>query len=166
MTTAIKKPWYQEPYVWLLITFPLSAVIGGIITIYLAIVSSDGLVVDDYYKQGLEINQRLERDQTAITYQLSGELTLKPERQVALLSLTANEPYPLPDQIQLSFLHRTKAGHDKTEILTRISDDMYQAKLPELISGLWYVQLSTSEWRMLTPITLPYSEPILITPNL
>lgn len=166
MTTVTeKRAWYLEPYVWLLISLPLSAVIGGIITMYLAVKSDDGLVVDDYYKQGLEINQNLERNQAAEIYGLSGQLELKPERKVMLLSLTANAQYQLPEKLQLSFLHRTQAGHDKTGILNRISDTMYQAELPELVDGNWYVQLSTPEWRMLAPVTLPYFEPILITPN-
>ncbi len=166
MTTVTeKRAWYLEPYVWLLIALPLSAVLGGSATMYLAIESDDGLVVDDYYKQGLEINQSLERNQAAVTYGLSGQLELKPERKVVLLSLESNAQYQLPEQIELSFLHRTQAGHDKTGILKRIANTMYQAELPELIAGNWYVQLSTPEWRMLAPVTLPYLEPILITPN-
>ena len=65
MLTAVmseKKPWYAEPWVWLMISFPLAAVIGGMITIYLAVLTSDGLVVDDYYKRGKAINVDLARD--------------------------------------------------------------------------------------------------------
>ena len=55
-THKLKKPWYREPWVWLMIALPASAVVGGIITIYLAVSTSDGLVVDDYYKRGKAIN--------------------------------------------------------------------------------------------------------------
>jgi hypothetical protein len=51
-TLKQKTPWYREPWVWLMIAFPMSAVIGGMITIYLAVTTSTGLVVDDYYKRG------------------------------------------------------------------------------------------------------------------
>ena len=67
-------PWYKESYVWLLIFFPLLAVIGGIVTTILAVQSDDGLVVDDYYKQGLEINRTLERDQVAVDYNLDADI--------------------------------------------------------------------------------------------
>ena len=55
---ADTKRWYAEPWVWLLIALPMTAVIGGMITIYLAVTTSDGLVVDDYYKRGKAINIR------------------------------------------------------------------------------------------------------------
>ena len=72
-------PWHKEHYVWLIIFFPLLAVVGGIITFILAINSNDGLVVDDYYKQGLEINRTLERDQNAANYELDADIQFMPE---------------------------------------------------------------------------------------
>lgn len=63
------KPWHKEHYVWLIIFFPMLAVIAGIVITILAVQSNDSLVVDDYYKQGLEINRVLERDQSALEYQ-------------------------------------------------------------------------------------------------
>ena len=58
--TAAEKfrPWYQQAWPWFLISLPASAVIGGIITLMLAVNSPNALVVDDYYKEGLAINQR------------------------------------------------------------------------------------------------------------
>ena len=38
---------------------PAIVVVAGIYTAYLAIVSNDGLVDDDYYKQGLAVSQRM-----------------------------------------------------------------------------------------------------------
>ncbi len=50
-TSAIPKvdvrPWYREPWVWLVIAFPSAAVIGCAITIWLALSNPDFLVVDD-----------------------------------------------------------------------------------------------------------------------
>ena len=55
-------PWYREPWPWLLMAGPVTVIIAGGFTAWLAVTSSDGLVADDYYKQGLAINQTLERD--------------------------------------------------------------------------------------------------------
>ena len=54
------KPWYKEPWPWVLIAIPFSAVIMGVVLITLALESEDGLVVDDYYWKGKQINQVLE----------------------------------------------------------------------------------------------------------
>jgi hypothetical protein len=40
-------------------------IVAGFITAWLAVISNDGLVTDDYYKQGLTVNQRLQRDHQA-----------------------------------------------------------------------------------------------------
>ena len=39
------KPWYREPWPWFLMSLPAVAVIAGITTVWLAVRSSDGLVV-------------------------------------------------------------------------------------------------------------------------
>ncbi|TGO02933.1 hypothetical protein PN36_16135 [Candidatus Thiomargarita nelsonii] len=145
-----KKPWYREPFVWLLILFPASAVIGGLFTIYLAIASNDGLVVDDYYKQGLEINRTLARHGL--------EATLHFERHRLHLSLNANSDYKLPHQIVIHFNHHTRSGFDKTVPLERISDNGYQASLPDLIVGTWTVQLTGDDWRLLKSVRLPMTK--------
>ncbi|HFD86432.1 MAG TPA: nitrogen fixation protein FixH, partial [Gammaproteobacteria bacterium] len=50
--TLDTKPWYQYPWTWFLIAVPLLTIIACIVTIVLAVKSSDGLVSDDYYKDG------------------------------------------------------------------------------------------------------------------
>ncbi len=54
-----RSVWYREPYVWLLIAIPACAVVAGFVTLALAIATDDGLVVDDYYWQGKQINRVL-----------------------------------------------------------------------------------------------------------
>jgi hypothetical protein len=67
-------PWYRQGWPWLLISLPASAVIGGIITIILAVQSPNALVVDDYYKEGLAINQEKQRLEAARNMALEGLL--------------------------------------------------------------------------------------------
>ena len=42
------QPWYREPWPWILMAGPGIVIIGAVITIWLAVVSNDGLVTDDY----------------------------------------------------------------------------------------------------------------------
>ncbi|HKX55461.1 MAG TPA: FixH family protein, partial [Xanthomonadales bacterium] len=48
------RPWYREPWVWLLIALPAIAVIGCAITIWLALSRPDHLVMDQQQYQQLE----------------------------------------------------------------------------------------------------------------
>ena len=63
--TEQNRHWYNFPLVWMMISIPFSAVIMGVVMIWLAVDTNDGLVVDDYYKQGLEINGLISRDKKA-----------------------------------------------------------------------------------------------------
>ena len=65
MQTEPLKRWYREPWPWILMAAPAAAVLAGAITIGLSVHSFDGLVAEDYYKQGLAVNQRLARLQAA-----------------------------------------------------------------------------------------------------
>ena len=150
-----KTHWSREPYVWLLIAFPLSAVIGGIITTWLAIQSWDGLVVDDYYKRGLEINRTLERDRAAEHYGLESELMFSADSRTARIRIKSNEGYSPPDTVRISFLHATRGGHDQHAELVRISPDLYETDMPDLIRGDWYIMLEARDWRLLESITVP-----------
>jgi uncharacterized protein len=149
-----KIPWYREPYVWLLIAFPLSAVIGGIITVALAIVSNDGLVVDDYYKEGLEINRVLKRDRTASNLEIHARLQFSPEHDRLRLYLSGNPEFRAPDKVLIHFLHSTRAGFDHQISATRDNNDMYGAEIPPLTRGNWYIQIETEDWRLLESITI------------
>ena len=58
-------PWYRQFWPWLLISIPLLTVIAGVATIWIASREPVALVHDDYYKEGLAINQNLARDRAA-----------------------------------------------------------------------------------------------------
>jgi hypothetical protein len=53
MSTTTPKPWYRHLWPWLLIVPPLGAVIGGGITLYLAVTRPDTLVRRDCIKDGV-----------------------------------------------------------------------------------------------------------------
>ena len=53
------QPWWKHGHVWLLIAGPVSVVIAGCFTAFLAVRGADALVAEDYYRRGLEINKQL-----------------------------------------------------------------------------------------------------------
>ena len=130
------RPWHKEYYVWLVIFFPLLAVVAGIYTIHLAITSNDGLVVDDYYKQGLEINRTLERDK------------FEPSLQEVLITLSANDNFSYPAMIEARFLNATRAGLDQAVNMISTDHGIYRGQLPKLTTGKWYLQLEQQDWRL------------------
>ena len=55
MTTLEARPWYREPWPWILLAIPVATIIAGAITMLIALRGADGVVAEDYYKRGLEI---------------------------------------------------------------------------------------------------------------
>ena len=156
--------WYREPMVWLLISFPLTAVIAGFITLGLAITSDDGMVEDDYYRQGKEINRVLARDQAAADKGLEGRVELNDTQQQIQIRLTARAQATIPDSVELKFLHATRAGIDQTLILARQPDGLYHAPLPDLAPGHWNAQLAAQDWRLVGSLYVPGDRHLILRP--
>ncbi len=149
------KSWKSQPYVWMLILIPLSAVVAGIIMLTLAIESDTGLVVDDYYKKGKQINQVLARDTAASTMGLSSIISFDGDDGKVLVRLKANSVLITNEQIKLGLYHSTKPGMDQTVILQSSGNLAYTANIDKLGQGRWHVQLETETWRLTGSMYVP-----------
>ncbi len=143
------RPWFREPWVWLIIALPASAVLGGIVTIWIAVESDDGLVQDNYYKYGMEINKALDRDKMAIQYNLAADLKISEAQNNIQISLDANDQFISPSSIKLSFLHPTIKGQDQILVFQSTGENIYAGLMPSLIQGNWYLQIEADDWRLL-----------------
>ena len=162
-TQTISLPWYRVPLVWLAIALPLSAVIAGFVTLWLAIKSDDGLVADDYYRRGKEINRDLSRDRAAAARGLKAMLQLNDQRGDLRLRFSV-ERTQLPAQLEVRFMHATRAGLDRTMTLTRAPDGSYRAFMPPLAAGRWHVQLAADDWRLSGSLNIPAENFVAFVP--
>jgi hypothetical protein len=159
------RAWYREPLVWLIVAFPLTAVIAGFFTLYLAIISKDGMVVDDYYQKGKEINQSLARDVAAAQHGLRAGVQLDAAKQEVVVQLSAAKGQHLPDRLELRWLHATRAGFDRTQLLTRSPDGNYHVAFPALAPGHWYVQIEAQDWRLQGSLHVPGALRLELVPS-
>lgn len=58
-------PWWKFGYVWLVLAGPVIVVVASFITFYLAVTRPDPVVAEDYYRQGININNTLENKTNA-----------------------------------------------------------------------------------------------------
>ncbi len=58
-------PWWKFGHVWLVVSGPLVVVVASFITLYLAVTRPDPVVSEDYYQQGININQTRQVGQDA-----------------------------------------------------------------------------------------------------
>lgn len=149
------SPWYREPFVWLLIAVPLAAVVGGLVTLALAIQTDDGLVVDDYYRKGREINRVLARDEAALRLQLASDIEFDLEHRAVRARLVGGPGLERPARMRMKLLHATRGGFDRELELERTPDGSYHALLPSLPPGRWHVQLEAADWRLVGSAVFP-----------
>ena len=139
------RPWYREPWPWLLMAGPATVIVAGIVTTAIAFAGADGLVADDYYKQGVTINRTIARDRLAERMGIEATLRFGDEGVVANLSARA----PLPDRLRLTLAHATREASDQVVHLARGADGAYRAPLrAALRPGRWNVIVETDQWRI------------------
>lgn len=162
--TAPVTPWYRQAWPWFLISLPATAVIAGSITFYLAARGWDGPVANDYYKQGLAINQELTRSARArelgvtATVKLSG-LAVGERLRVELQS---TQPLPAEAALRLRLIHPGRREADRLAVLARVdvgADGRSAVYAGEWQQGeadprraqqtvAWQVVLETPQWRL------------------
>ena len=140
----MSAPWYRQLWPWLLISGPAAVLIAGAVTTWIAFASADGLVAEDYYKQGMAVNKVLAREQHAAQLGLSADLQLTQEKSVVKLHGAA------PEALFVHLAHATRAGHDQRLRLAPVGPGVYEAELTELPAGRWRIVVEDprASWRI------------------
>jgi hypothetical protein len=138
------RPWYREPWPWLLMSGPAAVLVAGAATAWIAFASADGLVAEDYYKQGMGINRRLAREEAAQQRGISAALRLEPA------SIRVELQGAAPEALFVHLAHATRAGHDLRLRLVPGADGVYAAELPPLPAGRWRAAIEDPRgiWRI------------------
>ncbi|MBV8680353.1 MAG: FixH family protein [Aquitalea sp.] len=150
LSSHVSRPWFKEPWVWFLISFPLAAVVVGSFYIATAIKSDDGLVTDDYYNKGKAINMELRRDTAAATLGITAQVMLSSDGHSVTVNTTSNKV--LPDTLLLRLIHPAQDAYDATADMHKIANNQYSGSFnKELVkANHWYVQLEDkgNQWRV------------------
>lgn len=142
------RPWYREPWPWLLMAGPVIVVIAALATFGIAVKSDDGIVADDYYQQGKEINKQLHRDQVAQAMGLSAQVLFSADMRQVRVMTTSKQP--LPAELELLLLHPAQDDFDQHIALHRVSDNVYQGTVKPAPANHWYLHLQdkSKQWRV------------------
>ena len=140
----MKRPWYREPWPWILMSGPLAVIAAGAVTMWIAFHSTDGLVAEDYYKQGLAINKVLAKEDAADRLGISASVRLLPDRLHVDLRGEA------PPALFVHLAHATRAGYDMRLRLAPVAPGAYEAELSGLPRGHWHIVIEDPRgtWRI------------------
>ena len=153
------SPWYREPLVWMVLAIPATAVIVGAVMLVLASATWDGLVADDYYQRGMEINRSLARDAEAARLGVEAVVSFPAPGVVEarISGMDGAAAALFGDRLNLRFARAARAGADVEVAITRVAGDTWRGALPPLPPGKWYVELGNDRWRLAAPVRIPVS---------
>ena len=142
------KPWYRERWPWLLMSGPAAVLLAGAVTTWIAFASADGLVAEDYYKQGLGINRRLAREETAQKLGVDAAVRFH-DSSIEVIVKGAK-----PEVLFVQLVHATRAGHDVRLRLVPDAQGRYAAELPPLPAGRWSAAIEDARgtWRIVKEV--------------
>jgi len=121
---SLDKPWYREPWPWILMAGPAAVIVAGAFTMALAFRTEDGLVADDYYKRGLAINQVLRRDDRARELDLRAVVSFSGARVRVVL----RDGKETPAELRIRLIHPTRSGQDQSVTLHATARGVYEGR--------------------------------------
>ncbi len=151
----VDRPWWTEWGVLLVAGLPAITILACAVTVTIAFKGRDGVVSEDYYRQGLAINRSLKRDEVAIERGLTATLSLDIERQRIRVQVSQangqNPPStesPEGQPLRLELISAVHPERDQRLILSPETDGRWFAEVGGLSTGPWDVVLEGTDWRL------------------
>ncbi len=156
------RPWYREPWLWLVILLPVSAVVAGISTVIIANHNAVEMVSDDYYKAGLAINQNIDAVTKAQELDVKGRLFFSPDKIQLQLQSSADD---FSRQIQLDLIHPTRQKLDHHFKMKNLGHGVYSINNPASIKGRRYVRITSvdGQWVLKAEIDIEAGKTFLLS---
>lgn len=144
--------WYKEPWMLLVLGGPLFVVGAAIATGFIAWHGQDKVISNDYYRQGLRIDQELARDANAKMYNMRAQLSLVEGNNLQLTLQGAGKLPPVAQVSIASSANGLQANEAVYKIaMSKVRPGLYQAELPMPLQNdkqNWHVKLSADDWRL------------------
>jgi hypothetical protein len=165
------KPWHQQFWPWFLIALPATVVVACFYTVYLALTNPLSIVKEDYYKEGLAINQNQQRYMKAAELGLSAKCFLKDQQLQCefITGLESLDSHP----VQLQFMHPVNSDKDVRVFLSHISSSVYASDFLAseplenfLQESRWYIYLEAmeGEWALQTESAVREQDALIFQP--
>lgn len=154
------RPWYREPWPWLLMLPPILSVAGGVAMVYLALETPTELAVADYARIEELTANRFARDARAAELGLAAEVAFAPAgagRATVSVTLATPVGEAPPPAIRLTLRHAARQANDVDVTLGRALDGAANAYAGEiaLAPGHYEVEIGTLDqaWRLAGALT-------------
>ena len=147
------KPWYRQFWPWFVFSLPAAAVVAGLATLWIAMQTTDSLVLVP--EQGV----KAEADRQVAAARLASELGLAAAIDIDLTTgavragMRAGDLPEIPATLVLEMSHPAFADRDHLITLNRAMPDaegnpVWVGHFVTVPEGRYYAVLKSSEWRL------------------
>lgn len=140
--SSLVTPWYKQVWAWFVLTPLIVIFLVCSVLLTIAYKESDDVVIDNYYKEGRMINQRIDEDLLAQQLALKGVVEFDLEVGEVILTIDAAKKEVLTNTLFLYLDHPVEADYDLELAMHKIAEGRYLAALDRRINNRWYLRLS------------------------
>lgn len=152
-----KTRWWQEPMVWLIIGLPITAVIGGLTTVMIAVENADTKVTQGYVKEGMGVRVVEGPERKAADLGLSATFTASPGHLDVALDGRLDAA---PPRLTLIVVHPTDSRQDMVvQLESSGAAGHYGANYAAMPAGKRRLELAPMDgsWRLSGQWQTPFS---------
>ncbi len=129
MNEPVVKPWYKEPWPFILISITGLGVVAGSTLAFIGLSNPPEIVSGDFEQLGRGLTDTNVRTAQARSLGLSGVLHM--DGSQARLELRAIDPAGLPDSLLVQFQHPASSDQDRMLVVRRQAEGLYAGALDE-----------------------------------
>ncbi|MFG6138614.1 MULTISPECIES: FixH family protein [Halomonas] len=160
-------PWYKQFWPWFLIGLLGASVTFSLVYLALSIHYFDGTVAEDYYKEGLAINQQIAKQEEARALGLSAALRADPTTGDLVIDLAGEAR---PERLTLTLIFPTESQRDRRLTLEHVRAGRYVTMLEAPLRHRWYLHLEPDDggepaWRLTGEARFPADGDIDLAPG-
>ena len=158
---------WNQPWLWFTLAPLILSVVLGLTMLAISIKVQDGLVTDDYSKEGLAINERIEREVTAKEKNIQISLKFDDITGDFVADFKSDlEAYP--EKLLLEIIHPVKSDLDVIVYLTHQINGRYIGQLAQTVQQKRYLRVSDPDnniWVLVDEFQFPLKDTITLKAN-
>jgi len=147
-------PWYRQFWPWFIMALPASAVVAGLYTLWIAMQTTDSLVIQSDDGMNVVTERNTASEQEARRLGLSAVVDINPETGAVIVTVSSAADVELPRSLALRMRHPTMASRDaNVELLQAIpnsrGDATWAGHFITPPAGRHFITLSSADtWRL------------------
>jgi hypothetical protein len=148
------KPWYRQFWPWFIIAIPASAVVAGLTTVWIAMQTTDSLVVQSEDGVRNASDRRISAERLASELGLAAVVAINAESGAVTAVMRSGDLDAVPATLDFELSHPTLVNRDAAITLNKAIPDadgnpVWVGHLLKVPEGRYYAVLRSGEtWRL------------------